>query len=104
MLSVTSLLVGQLSTKCYVVSDDDSKECVIIDPGDDADYIGETIQRSRLNPTAILCTHGHFDHMLASYELSMAYSIPCYLHPNDRFLLSRMQQTAEHFLHHGPLS
>ncbi|MFZ2201980.1 MAG: MBL fold metallo-hydrolase, partial [Microgenomates group bacterium] len=41
MLAIDKLTVGDLETNCYLVSD--SNECVIIDPGDDADFITETI-------------------------------------------------------------
>ena len=74
MISVKRLPVGQLQTNCYIVKE--VGKCVIIDPGDDADYIQRIIADENLIPTKIIATHGHFDHILAVYELKLAYNIP----------------------------
>jgi glyoxylase-like metal-dependent hydrolase (beta-lactamase superfamily II) len=98
MFNIQTLVVGQLQTNCYLVSDRLSNETLIIDPGDDASYISDVILRDKLIPTAILATHGHFDHILGAFELQHSFSIPFYVHPSDMFLLQRMRKTAEHYL------
>ena len=70
---------------------------VIIDPGDDAEYIIDTVTRLNLRPMAILATHGHFDHVMAGFALQHTYSIPFYLSPSDQFLLDGMEASAKHF-------
>lgn len=94
-MKVESLVVGQLSTNCYLVSS--SGETLIIDPGDDADYIMRRINDLGLKPVAILATHGHFDHILAATELKLAFDIPFYLHKKDLPILKRTQSTANFF-------
>lgn len=99
-----TLVVGGLSTNCYIVIHRSTLECIIIDPGDDGDYIIERISAGNLIPVAIALTHGHFDHMLAAGELQMLYKIPCFLHPKDQFLISRANETAAYYLKHQVVS
>jgi hydroxyacylglutathione hydrolase len=96
--SLRSLSVGQLQTNCYLLSNPESNKGVIIDPGDDADYIQRLIQDEGFQPQQIIATHGHFDHLMAAYELQHAYNLPFIIHPKDKFLVKRMSQTAHHFL------
>lgn len=97
-LSVLPLQVGQMQTNCYIISDKQSQECVIVDPGDDADFIIRRISDIKGQPTKILATHGHFDHILAVTELCLAYSIPFFIHKGDAFLVANMADSAKHFL------
>lgn len=98
MLKIRRLPVGQLQTNCYLVFDQKSAEAVIIDPGDDANYIIQMLADLDIKPTKIIATHGHFDHILAVAELKLAYGISFLLHPADKFLLKRMRSSAKHFL------
>ncbi len=98
-ISVQTLVVGQLQTNCYLITDLESRSTLIIDPGDDSEYIGTVISRDRLTPTLIIATHGHFDHILGVFELQGMFHIPFMLHKNDEFLLSRMKESAQFFLH-----
>lgn len=54
--------VGPLPTNCYFFINDDTKECVIIDPGPEAEELITTIERKKIRISAILLTHGHSDH------------------------------------------
>ena len=94
--SVLKLQVGQLHSNCYIVKVSKA-DAVIIDPGDDAEFIIEKLQTAELTPLAILATHGHFDHIMAGFSLQAAFNIPFYIHKKDDFLLTRMRQTALHF-------
>lgn len=93
-MEIKTLIVGELQTNCYLVFDEDSKEGVIIDPADDANYLSEQILRLGVKPTAIIATHGHFDHVLAAYELQMAFDIPFLVNSKDLFLLKNLQKNA----------
>lgn len=98
-MPVEILEVGQLKTNCYLVFDEKSREALIIDPGDDAEFIMAKIKDLDLKPKAILATHGHFDHVLAVTELKLAYKISFYLNYQDKVILDRMKNTAKYFLH-----
>lgn len=93
-----TLPVGQLKTNCYLVFDRKSGESLIIDPGDDADYIIRILADEKLKPLKILVTHGHFDHLLAATELKFAYGIPFLIHQRDEFLVKNLQKSARYFL------
>src|SRR5687767_10360732 len=97
-LKVIALTVGQLQTNCYIAYDEKTEECVIIDPGDDGQYISISTLDKELTPTAVLATHGHFDHVLAAMETKLVFKIPFMMNKADEFLLSRQQITAEYFL------
>lgn len=92
------LPLGQLQTNCYLVFDCGNHEGLIIDPGDDADYIARIIGDEKIRPLAILATHGHFDHLLAATELKLAFNIPFLIHQKDEFLVKETQKSAKHFL------
>jgi hydroxyacylglutathione hydrolase len=100
MLTVKKIVVGELLTNCYLVYSVE-KECLIIDPGDEATFIENVIGDLELKPLLIILTHGHFDHCLAALELSLAYKIPVYLNKADKFLLKRTVTTASHFTGHN---
>ena len=97
-MDIKKLVVGQLQTNCYLAIDRISKQCLIIDPGDDADYIQRIILDEGVKPGGIIATHGHFDHILAATELQLNYRLPLWIHPKDIFLVRRMRETARHFI------
>ena len=89
-----------MQANCYLLTQDE--DAVIIDPGDDADFLLEEVSRRGLRVHALVATHGHFDHLMAAGELQMALQVPFYLHPHDAFLLARLEETARHFLGFEP--
>lgn len=98
MLKYETLILGNLETNCYLVWDEDTKDCFIIDPADDGVGVSEEIISKGLNPVGILITHGHFDHTLGALDLKLIFNIPVYCSQKDFFLLKRQNQTATHFL------
>jgi len=99
-MKILTYPLGELQANCYFLVQD--KDCLIIDAGDSADFILEEISRNNLTVTAILATHGHFDHVMAVGELQASLNVPLYISEMDRFLLDRVEQTAKHFLSHIP--
>lgn len=86
---VTGFPAGAFAANCYLVAPAAGEECVIIDPGQDAQPgIDELIDRYRLKPIAVLLTHGHIDHMWSVAPVCGAKGIPAYIHPDDREMLS----------------
>ena len=86
---MTGFPAGAFAANCYLVAPAPGEECVIIDPGQDAERgIGELLDRYRLKPIAVLLTHGHIDHMWSVAPVCGAKGIPAYVHPDDRALLS----------------
>ena len=86
---VTGFPAGAFAANCYVVAPARGAECVIVDPGQDAQQgIDELLIRYRLKPIAVLLTHGHIDHMWSVAPVCGAKGIPAYIHPDDRELLA----------------
>jgi glyoxylase-like metal-dependent hydrolase (beta-lactamase superfamily II) len=80
---------GSFAANCYVVAPGPGEECLIIDPGQDAEPgISELLAEHRLRPAAVLATHGHIDHVWSVAPVCGARGIPAYIHPADRDLLS----------------
>lgn len=74
---------GAYATNCYIIKCE--KGDFIIDAGQGA---AEFIQKNATNPKAILCTHGHFDHIWDCAVLQKAFKIPLYIHEKDAFMLA----------------
>ena len=86
---VTGFPAGAFAANCYVVAPARGAECVIVDPGQDAQQgIDELLLRYRLKPIAVLLTHGHIDHMWSVAPVCGAKGIPAYINPADRALLA----------------
>jgi glyoxylase-like metal-dependent hydrolase (beta-lactamase superfamily II) len=86
---VSGFPAGAFAANCYVVAPTRGAECVIVDPGQDAQQgIDELLVRYRLKPIAVLLTHGHIDHMWSVAPVCGAKGIPAYVHPDDRELLA----------------
>jgi glyoxylase-like metal-dependent hydrolase (beta-lactamase superfamily II) len=80
---------GSFATNCYVVAPAPGEECIIIDPGQDAEPgVTQLLAEYRLRPVAVLATHGHVDHIWSVAPVCGAQGIPAYIHPADRALLS----------------
>ena len=71
-------VVGPVQTNCYFLSNTDTRECVIVDPGEEAGNIADFIEKKELKPVAILLTHGHFDHIGAVDKLKERYDLTVY--------------------------
>ena len=83
MLKVHALALGAYQTNCYIIHDEHSKTCCVLDPGYDADLILDKLNALGLTPEAILLTHGHFDHVGAVKELAAQTQCDVYIHPED---------------------
>lgn len=86
---IASFPAGPWQTNCYVVATEPGAECVIIDPGvGAADGVVDLVAEHRLKPVAIVLTHGHLDHMFAVAPVAGSYDATCWIHPEDRHLLT----------------
>jgi glyoxylase-like metal-dependent hydrolase (beta-lactamase superfamily II) len=59
-------------------------ECIVVDPGLDSDAVLHELEARALRPVAVICTHGHFDHIGSAHDLHARYGAPIYLHGADR--------------------
>lgn len=66
-IMIKKYVVGPIQENCYVVIH--GKNCIVIDPGSEADYLIEEIEKENLKVLGIFITHGHYDHIGAVNEL-----------------------------------
>jgi hydroxyacylglutathione hydrolase len=84
---IQNLVLGNVATNCYFLMNPQTKDLLVVDPGDEADRIQEKIAALAGKPVAILLTHGHYDHMLAADAIRRKYEIPVYIHEKEEALL-----------------
>lgn len=82
-ISIHSLVLGMVQTNCYLITNEATKEAVIIDPAGEADRLCRFIDSRGLKPVAVLLTHGHFDHVMAVPEVTKKYGIKAYAHEDE---------------------
>ena len=82
-MNIKTIPVGQLETNCYVVVNEETLACVVIDPGDESNAIMDYIESNRLRCEAIMLTHGHFDHVGAVNEILEQTGCALYINPRD---------------------
>ena len=83
---IKTLPVGFLGTNCYVVTDENTRKCAIIDPGADSNTILDYIESNKLSAEVIFLTHGHFDHNLALEAVMESTGAPAYINQKDSFM------------------
>ena len=82
-MKIEHYVVGVVGTNCYLAINEETKECLIIDPGDYAKMLAEKITEAGYKPVAILLTHGHFDHIMGVEGLRTQFDLPVYVHEED---------------------
>lgn len=109
-IKVNTIVVGDMEENCYILSNEETKEALIFDPGAESDKIIKFIDDNGYNPRCILLTHGHFDHIGACDKLRENYNIPIFAGENEELLLrepkvnlsslfgSEISLTADNFL------
>ena len=59
---IKTLPLGQMETNCYIVTDEKTLTCAVIDPGDESNVVLDYIEDNKLKLEHIFLTHGHFYH------------------------------------------
>lgn len=88
---------GEWKQNAYIVTQTTTLEAIIIDPGDNADFIINYIENRGCKVTRILLTHAHFDHIGALNDVSVHFDVVCDLHKQDAKLLMQAPMYALRF-------
>lgn len=86
--------VGLLRCNCTLVGDESTGEAMVIDPGDNVNYILERLAAHHLSLKQIVVTHAHIDHVGGALRLKRATGAPVLLNENDLPLLKMMDAQA----------
>jgi glyoxylase-like metal-dependent hydrolase (beta-lactamase superfamily II) len=93
-LLLSTVVVGPLQVNCYLLACAQSREALVIDPGDEGEKILTALRANGWRATKIINTHGHFDHIGANRALVAATGAPLLMHAADLPLLERAQSHA----------
>jgi glyoxylase-like metal-dependent hydrolase (beta-lactamase superfamily II) len=87
-LRVEQLSLGPIGTNCYIVrAGSGAPEAVVVDPSGDAPVLRLTLAKLGARCTAILVTHGHWDHLVGVADLAEGVGAPVYMAEGERELL-----------------
>jgi hydroxyacylglutathione hydrolase len=75
--------VGLLQCNCSILGDPETREAIVVDPGDDVDRILEILRRHQLKVLAIVSTHTHIDHVGGLARLHRVTGAPVLFHEAD---------------------
>lgn len=103
-MEITVLTLGGYMTNCYILRQEDSSQCLIIDPGYEAGRILSVLQQKQLEPEAILLTHGHFDHVGAVQDLAAETDCDVYIAEADLSLPPMITNGKLYYTHTYPAS
>lgn len=87
-LKVGSMTIGYVQTNCYFVYDEDKKEAIVFDPATDGEGIYNALMKHDIKVSAIMLTHGHFDHIMGANELRDKAGVKIYASELEKDLLA----------------
>jgi hydroxyacylglutathione hydrolase len=76
----------------FVIGCEDTREGILIDPGDEVDGLLEAVRTNQLSIANILLTHAHLDHVTGVADAKRALNVPVWLHRADNFLYEGVVQ------------
>src|SRR5579862_6705317 len=88
------LPVGLLQCNCSILGDPETREALVLDPGDEIDRVLALLARHSLTVRAIVSTHAHIDHVGGLYKLKQATGAPVLMHPDDFELYRHLDMQA----------
>jgi hydroxyacylglutathione hydrolase len=88
------LPVGMLQCNCSIFGDEESREAIVIDPGDNIDQILVVLAKHRLKVKAIVITHAHIDHIGGAAKLKAVTGAPVHMNAHDQDLYDALDMQA----------
>ena len=89
-----SIVVGPLEVNCLVLACEETREGIVIDPGENVPGILELIEEEDIKIKEIVATHGHFDHIGRVKTLKEKLQVPFAIHEDDLFMVEGLVEIA----------
>jgi len=96
-LVVVGIPNGSFDQNCWLLADADSRQAVMVDPGEEGDRFLAELRQREWTLTDIWLTHAHIDHILGVATVHAATGVPIHLHGADRDLYENLPQQAQWF-------
>ena len=77
-MKVESIVLGSIGTNCYIVTNEETKECFAVDMAECPQEYVNYIKNNGLEMKALFLTHGHFDHIMGIDDFLKAFPVPVY--------------------------
>ena len=90
-MKIEKFVLGPVGTNCYIVSNDDTMECFIVDVAACPPEFVSHIKNAGLTVKAVLLTHGHFDHIMGLDRFLEEFPVPVYACTAEREVLESAQ-------------
>ncbi|MEW6003210.1 MAG: MBL fold metallo-hydrolase [Nitrospirota bacterium] len=91
---VKSLVIGPLESNCFIIADENTREALVIDPGDEPDRILSIINKHNFKVKYIICTHAHFDHVGAVSDIKKETGARIIIHRDDLDIYNHTKEMA----------
>lgn len=96
-MNVHAFTVGPLQSNSYLLADEVTREAALFDPGMESEAVADVLARERLTVTAIINTHGHFDHVFGNAYFKAKTGAPLLMHRADLDLVKRLEEQSLYF-------
>ncbi|MEK7366613.1 MAG: MBL fold metallo-hydrolase [candidate division NC10 bacterium] len=96
-MKVHAFTVGPLQSNSYLLADEVTREAALFDPGMESEPVADVLARERLTVTAIINTHGHFDHVFGNAYFKAKTGAPLLMHRADLDLVKRLEEQSLYF-------
>ena len=90
-MKIERFVIGPIGTNCYIVINEETKECFVTDPAACPPELVSHIRSTGLKVQAVLLTHGHFDHIMGIDDFVREFPVPVYAHEAEKELLENVQ-------------
>ena len=104
---IKKMVLGSYQENAYIIINEETREAIIIDPGDEGKSLVSYLKGLNVKLQYILLTHGHLDHVGAVDDLREEFNIPAYISEADMKYIERRKvafgqmKRADFFLKEG---
>lgn len=94
---VENIVVGAFACNCTIIGCEETKEALIIDPGDEPQKILKVLEKYDLKPKYLIHTHAHLDHIMGTRVLKEKTQAEIFLHKADLNIYKNLKAQASRF-------